>query len=142
MLSLSHNWSYVLLRVVYGRILMKILRDTLFEGRTRPVSTLVGCGHAQQSTMVFLRFLKTYAAVWSTILAMGTAHCDCQLVFKQIYVTHTTRASNVCWSYVALSITSTRFLTLRSATGATTGRTRAQARSTFTRHVQPVVSEA
>lgn len=106
MLSLSHNWSYVLLRGVYGRILMKILRDTLLEGRTRPVSTLVGCGHAQQSTMVFLRFLKTYAAVWSTILA------------------HTTRASNICWSYVELSITSTRFLTLRSVTGATTGRTR------------------
>lgn len=71
MLSLSHSWSYVLLRGVYGRILMKILRDTLLEGRTRPVSTLVGCGHAQQSTMVF-----TYAALWSTILAMGTAHCD------------------------------------------------------------------
>lgn len=99
MLSLSHNWSYVLLRVVYGRILLKILRDTLLEGRTRPVSTLVGCGHAQQSTMVFLRFLKTYAAVWSTILAMGTA-----LVFKQIYVTHTTPASNICWSYVELSL--------------------------------------
>lgn len=42
MLSLSHNWSYVLLRGAYGRILMKILRDTLLEGRTRPVSTLVG----------------------------------------------------------------------------------------------------
>lgn len=36
MLSLSHNWSYVLQRGVYGRILMKILRDTLLEGRTRP----------------------------------------------------------------------------------------------------------
>uniref|UniRef100_K1RL07 Uncharacterized protein n=1 Tax=Magallana gigas TaxID=29159 RepID=K1RL07_MAGGI len=47
-LSLSYNWSYVLLQVVYERILRKILRDkqvklTVLEGRTRPVSTHRGC---------------------------------------------------------------------------------------------------
>lgn len=67
MLSLSHNWSYVLLRGVFGRILMKILRDTLLEGRTRPVSTLVGCGHAQQSTMVFLQWAPHIATANSSL---------------------------------------------------------------------------
>lgn len=44
----SHKWSQVLLRVVYGLILMKILRDMqvhlrISEGRTLPVITHVGC---------------------------------------------------------------------------------------------------
>lgn len=45
--SLSHDWSYMLLRVVCGRIFMKILQDTqvhltILEGRTLPVSMVSG----------------------------------------------------------------------------------------------------
>lgn len=47
-ISHSHNWSYLPLRAVYGRILPRIVWDTqvhftILEGRTLPVSTQGGC---------------------------------------------------------------------------------------------------
>lgn len=61
-LSLSYNWSYVLLQVVYERILRKILRDkqvklTVLEGRTRPVSTHRGCWLCTTITTIWKRTL-------------------------------------------------------------------------------------
>lgn len=50
----------------------------------------------------------------------------------KLCVTPSTGRSNVCLSHVAPSVTSTRFLTLQSATGATTGITR----NTRTKHVR------
>lgn len=58
----------------------------------------------------------------------------------KLYVTLTTVTSHVHLPYVTLSIISTRFFMVRSATGATTGKTRST--RTFTKHVRPVVTKA
>lgn len=69
---------------------------------------------------------------------MGIARCGCLLI--KLYMTPTTRTSIVRLSNVALSITSTRFLKLRSATVATSGKTCST--RTYTKDVRPVVTEA
>lgn len=60
----------------------------------------------------------------------------------KLYVTPTTGTSDVHLPYVALSITSTQFLTLRSdtCTGAKTCKTRST--RTITKHERPVVTAA
>lgn len=65
------------------------------------------------------------------------ARCEYQLVFKQICTWHLQLVRQT--SNVALSITSTRLLMLRSATGFTTGNTRST--PTITKHVRSVVTE-
>lgn len=54
--------------------------------------------------------------------------------------THTTGRPNVRLSYIELSITSIRYITLRSATGATPGKPRGTC--TNTKHLRPVWTEA
>lgn len=65
--SFIYYWSYVLLQVVCGRILIKSYKTnvnfTILEGRTFPVSINGGC--LITIATVFLRNLKKYAAVAS-----------------------------------------------------------------------------
>lgn len=84
-----------------------------------------------------LRLLHGNHKTGSTV-TMGIARCGCLLI--ELYMTPTTRTSIVRLSYVALSITSTRLLKLRSATVATSGKTRST--RTYTKDVRPVVTEA
>lgn len=67
----------------------------------------------------------------------GIIRCTWQPVFKENYDWH---VKSPFVLRCTLFITSTRFLTLRSATRATTGRTCST--RTITKHVRPVVTEA
>lgn len=71
---------------------------------------------------------QTYVWCMAIVRQKYSSHGHCTLrvatrLQTKLYVTLTTGTSNVRLSYVTLLIISMRFLTLRSATGATTGKT-------------------
>lgn len=71
---------------------------------------------------------QTYVWCMAIVRQKYSSHGHCTLrvatrLQTKLYVTLTTGTSNVRLSYVTFLIISMRFLTLRSATGATTGKT-------------------
>lgn len=99
-LNLIHIWS--LLLVVYGRILLKVLRDTqvhlkILEGRTLLVSTLGGCTHARFPCRIWKRTLNLRFSQETRNMALKF---DLHEWLKEIslvsFVTRTLTAGRLC----------------------------------------------
>lgn len=88
--------------------------------------------------LLFARQCLVHNNCKTEVRCLRASHVAC--TNSSLNVTPATRTWNLCLSYDALSITSTRLLTLRSATGTTTGKTRST--RTITKHVRSVVTGA
>lgn len=126
----SHKWSQVLLRVVYGLILMKILRDMqvhlrISEGRTLPVITHVGCWTCTTSPrfpceilkrtlhLCFIKRTRKMSYDWNCLNDVSRSHLSLPLYARWLQVlcahhkhinwTHSKRTSHLRHSYTKCS---------------------------------------